>query len=173
MTSQKTSSPHHAIDIFAAEGAPILAVDDGTLRYAEDPLGGHAFYLASSTNPPQTYYGAHLSAYEGDAPRVVRAGDVIGYVGHTGNAANTSPHLHFESHPQGTRATDNPYPLLSTLSPPDAVPPSPGAILPAPVPLSGKVAPVPRVPLPGDVPIAGLMLVGGGALAAALLANKA
>lgn len=123
---------HQGIDIFADEGAPVFAVDDGALRFAEDPLGGHAFYLASSTNRV-TYYGAHLSAYEG-ASRQVRAGEVIGYVGATGNAAGTSPHLHFESHPGGGQATEDPYALLSALTPLSAVSgrADPGGVVPVP-----------------------------------------
>ena len=102
----KTGKPHQGIDIFADEGAPILAVDGGQLRYAEDPIGGHAFYLTTSDGV--TYYGAHLSAYSGASPRAVAAGDVVGYVGHTGNAQGTPSHLHFEAHPAGGAAVD-PY----------------------------------------------------------------
>ena len=102
----KTGKPHQGIDIFGNEGAPILAVDDGQLRFALDPLGGNAFYLTSTDGT--TYYGAHLSAYAGTAPRAVVAGDVVGYVGHTGNAAGTPSHLHFEEHPKGGAAVD-PY----------------------------------------------------------------
>lgn len=103
----QTGKPHQGIDIFAASGTPILAVDDGALRFDEDPLGGHAFYLKAGDGT--TYYGAHLSAYEGQAPRTVTAGDVIGYVGKTGNAASTTPHLHFEEHPGSAKAAVDPY----------------------------------------------------------------
>lgn len=105
----RTGHPHQGIDIFAAGGTPILAVDDGLLRYALDPLGGNAFYLAAPDGT--TYYGAHLSGYAGPAPRTVTAGDVVGYVGHTGNAQGTPDHLHFEEHAAGGAAVD-PYAAL-------------------------------------------------------------
>lgn len=104
---------HHGNDLFAPEGAPVFAVDDGSLRLTEDPIGGHVFYLHAPDGT--VYYGAHLSAYEG-ADRSVRAGDVIGYVGHTGNAAHTQPHLHFEVHPGGGAAVD-PFSLLAPYRP--------------------------------------------------------
>jgi murein DD-endopeptidase MepM/ murein hydrolase activator NlpD len=110
----RTGKPHQGIDIFADEGTPILAVDAGALRFDEDPLGGHAFYVKADDGT--TYYGAHLSEYEGTAPRTVEAGDVIGYVGHTGNAKDTSSHLHFEVHPPGEGAA-NAFGELSALTP--------------------------------------------------------
>ncbi len=102
------SRSHAGNDIFAAEGTPVLAVDDGQVRFEVDPIGGLSFYLKARDGV--TYYGTHLSAVEG-AARAVRVGDVIGYVGHDGNAANTPPHLHFEVHPPGQGAV-NPFPLL-------------------------------------------------------------
>ena len=100
---------HGGNDIFAAEGAPALAVDDGHVRFTTNTLGGNVAFLTSPDG--EYYYSAHLSGYEG-ADRQVRAGDVIGYVGHTGNARSTPPHLHFEVHPLGDKATMDPFPAL-------------------------------------------------------------
>ena len=138
---------HQGNDIFADEGTPIVAVDDGALRFAEDPIGGHAFYLAAADRT--VYYGAHLSAYEGTSPRHVQAGEVIGYVGNTGNASSTAPHLHFEVHPSGGVAVD-PYRLIMGLEPPSVVS-SAGAVdqvLPAPA--AGEPLP-PLAVVPGPV----------------------
>jgi murein DD-endopeptidase MepM/ murein hydrolase activator NlpD len=143
-----TGRRHQGNDIFAAEGTPIVAVDDGALRFAEDPIGGHAFYLAADDGT--VYYGAHLSAYEGTSPRRAVAGEVLGYVGHTGNAATTAPHLHFEVHPSGGVAVD-PYRLLAGLTPPSVVS-SLGAtdqVLPVPPAPSD---PLPPIPAPRPVP---------------------
>jgi murein DD-endopeptidase MepM/ murein hydrolase activator NlpD len=99
---------HAGNDLLAAEGTPILAVDDGDARYGTDPLGGNIVNLRA---PDGTrYYYAHLSAFEG-VNRPVRASEVLGYVGKTGNAANGPPHLHFEMHPGGGDAVD-PYTSL-------------------------------------------------------------
>jgi murein DD-endopeptidase MepM/ murein hydrolase activator NlpD len=99
---------HQGNDLFGPEQRPLLAVDDGEVRYGTDPLGGN---VANLRSPDGTrYYYAHLFAFEG-ANRKVKAGDVIGYMGRTGNAITTPVHLHFEVHPGGGDAT-NPYPLL-------------------------------------------------------------
>jgi hypothetical protein len=91
---------HHGDDIFAALGTPVLAVADGTLnRVAWERLGGWRLWVRD-TNRNQFYY-AHLSGYSPLAlySKHVKAGDVIGFIGNTGDAFTTSPHLHFEIHP--------------------------------------------------------------------------
>lgn len=103
---------HQGTDIFAELGTPVVAVDDGNARKADDPKGGQVIYLQATDGT--RYYYAHLDGYEGDFPRKVRAGDVIGRVGKTGNAANTSPHLHFELHPGGGEAI-NPFAELNAV----------------------------------------------------------
>ncbi len=101
------STPHQGVDLFAPRGTPVVAPVSGVLgRYPND-AGGLAFQLFG--NDGVRYYGAHLESYGAVGP--VRAGTVIGYVGTTGDARGTSPHLHFEAHPGGGAAT-NPYPTL-------------------------------------------------------------
>ena len=91
---------HHGEDIFAAAGTPLLAVADGTLHtIGFNRIGGYRLWLRD-TNGDEFYY-AHLSAYSPLAVegRAVKAGDVIGFVGATGDADGGAPHLHFEIHP--------------------------------------------------------------------------
>jgi murein DD-endopeptidase MepM/ murein hydrolase activator NlpD len=91
---------HHGEDIFAAEGTPLLAVADGTLHtIGFNRLGGYRLWLRDSFG--NEFYYAHLSAFSPLAVegRNVQAGDVIGFVGDTGDAEGGSPHLHFEIHP--------------------------------------------------------------------------
>lgn len=93
---------HHGNDVFAPVGTPVVAVADGTLsKVGWNDLGGNRLWLTDGGGA--AYYYAHLSAYSASAVdgAVVRAGDVIGYVGNTGQAATTPPHLHFEIHPAG------------------------------------------------------------------------
>jgi murein DD-endopeptidase MepM/ murein hydrolase activator NlpD len=142
------SRRHQGNDIFATEGTPIVAVDDGSLRFAEDPIGGHAFYLTADDGT--VYYGAHLSTYEGASPRRAVAGEVLGYVGHTGNAASTASHLHFEVHPSGGIAVD-PYRLLVGLTPPSVVSSLGAADQVLPVP-PAPFDPLPPIPAPRPVP---------------------
>ena len=91
---------HHGEDIFAAEGTPLLAVADGTLHtIGFTKIGGYRLWLRDTQG--NEFYYAHLSAYSPLAVegRSVEAGDVIGFVGDTGDAEGGSPHLHFEIHP--------------------------------------------------------------------------
>lgn len=113
------NASHRGIDIFAANGSGILASDSGSVRAADDPKGGRVLYLAADDGV--TYYYAHLSDYNGTFPRRVAAGDLIGSVGTTGNAVGTSPHLHFEVHPNGTKDAVDPYPQLVALKEPASI----------------------------------------------------
>lgn len=109
--------PHDGNDLFAPEGTPLIAVDSGEARSGFDQLGGNVVNVRSSDG--FRYYYAHLQAFSDEAgtmlssppgPRQVRAGDVVGFLGRTGNAAATDPHLHFGIY-QGGVARD-PYPEL-------------------------------------------------------------
>jgi Peptidase family M23 len=109
---------HHGNDIFAPLGAPILAVSDGTLFLVGwNTFGGNRFWLRDLQG--NEFYYAHLSAFSPLARNGahVHAGDVIGFVGHTGDADGTPTHLHFEVHPvellwKGYDGVVDPYPYL-------------------------------------------------------------
>jgi murein DD-endopeptidase MepM/ murein hydrolase activator NlpD len=91
---------HHGIDIFAPLGAPLLAVADGTLfSVGWNDIGGFRLWLKDGDG--NEFYYAHLSAFSTLALEgaQVRAGDVIGFMGSTGDAEGTPYHLHFEIHP--------------------------------------------------------------------------
>jgi murein DD-endopeptidase MepM/ murein hydrolase activator NlpD len=106
---------HHAIDIAAPTGTPILAVTDGAItRKHWNTLGGNTLYLRSADGRYDYYY-AHLDSYTFgiEVGATVRRGDVLGTVGATGNAQG--PHLHFQVLELGSdgRGTPvNPYDLL-------------------------------------------------------------
>jgi murein DD-endopeptidase MepM/ murein hydrolase activator NlpD len=91
---------HHGDDIFAPLGAPVLAVADGTVfSVGWNEIGGWRLWLRDLQG--NQFYYAHLSAYSPLAVngRRVRAGQVLGFVGNTGDAQTTPFHLHFEVHP--------------------------------------------------------------------------
>jgi murein DD-endopeptidase MepM/ murein hydrolase activator NlpD len=102
---------HQGNDLFSPGGTPLVAVTGGSVFFQGDPNGGNAAYVQGHDG--NTYYYAHLSDYVGGA-RSVTAGEVIGHVGNTGDAAGGPTHLHFEIRPGGPngRAID-PYPTLA------------------------------------------------------------
>lgn len=111
---------HQAIDIHAPRGTPVLAAADGTiLKLHSGSRGGIAVYQLGADGRTRYYY-AHLEAYaEGlEEGAMVHRGDVVGYVGDTGNAAPGDFHLHFsiavldDAHRWWEGANLNPYPLL-------------------------------------------------------------
>jgi murein DD-endopeptidase MepM/ murein hydrolase activator NlpD len=88
---------HEAIDILAPRGTPILAVDDGRVeKLFTSRFGGLTIYQFDGQGE-YCYYYAHLDGYAAGLAEggLVRRGDVIGYVGTTGNAPPQTPHLHF------------------------------------------------------------------------------
>jgi murein DD-endopeptidase MepM/ murein hydrolase activator NlpD len=111
---------HRAVDIMAPRGTPVRAVDGGTIvKLASTGAGGTTIY---QYDPAERfcYYYAHLRDYAPglrEGQKVVR-GDVIGYVGTTGNAPKSAPHLHFaifrlDDRKEWWNGTPvNPYPLL-------------------------------------------------------------
>jgi murein DD-endopeptidase MepM/ murein hydrolase activator NlpD len=89
--------PHEAVDILAPRNTPVHAVEDGTIaKLFESKAGGITLYQYDPSGR-FCYYYAHLERYAqgiGEGQRVSR-GDVIGYVGTSGNAPANTPHLHF------------------------------------------------------------------------------
>ncbi len=102
---------HQGTDMFAARGTPVVAVGNGTVTLKSNSLGGISAYVRTSS---ALYYYAHLDGYASgvSSGQSVSGGQVIGYVGNTGNAVGTSPHLHFQIHPGGGSPV-NPYPTVS------------------------------------------------------------
>lgn len=103
---------HHGNDIFAPTGTPVLAVADGELyKVGVNTLGGNRLWLRDDLG--NTYYYAHLSGYASGVKDGLRVstGQIIAYVGNTGQAITTPPHLHFEIHPGDGDSVD-PYPFL-------------------------------------------------------------
>ncbi|MDE3052802.1 MAG: M23 family metallopeptidase [Gemmatimonadota bacterium] len=89
---------HHAIDILAPRGTPVLAADDGrVLRLSSNTLGGITVYTIDRSGQFVFYY-AHLEGYKPGlvAGDIVTRGDTLGYVGTTGDAPENVPHLHFQ-----------------------------------------------------------------------------
>lgn len=101
---------HKGVDMFAAYGTPVVAPVAGRAEQSNNSLGGLSFRLWGDDG--NFYYGAHLSAY-GSNVGPVEAGTILGYVGISGNAQGTSPHLHFEIHP-GRRPGDPSGPVNAT-----------------------------------------------------------
>ena len=109
---------HHGTDIFATFGAPVLAIADGTLfSVGWNKVGGYRLWLRDRQG--NQFYYAHMASYSQLAQngREVRAGQVIGFNGNTGDAQGTPFHVHFEVHPVGLLPLGydgvvDPYPYL-------------------------------------------------------------
>jgi murein DD-endopeptidase MepM/ murein hydrolase activator NlpD len=120
MFGTKYAHTHQGVDIFGTYGSPLYATSRGVIaRKAVAVLGGNKLWLVGADGTQ--YYYAHLSAY---APGiednvVVEAGQVIGFLGDSGNAKGTPPHLHFEIHPGGGPAI-NPQAILDAVRKSDA-----------------------------------------------------
>jgi murein DD-endopeptidase MepM/ murein hydrolase activator NlpD len=119
---------HQGIDIFASKDTPVLSTTRGLItRIGTSRLGGQTVWILGPGL--ERHYYAHLNRYgafrEGDR---VETGDIIGYVGNTGNARGGSPHLHYGIYAHG--AAQNPYPRLAAGKPTATArpvsPPAPG-----------------------------------------------
>jgi murein DD-endopeptidase MepM/ murein hydrolase activator NlpD len=128
---------HEGNDIFAPYGNPLFACERGVItKMGTNTLGGTKLWIVGESGT--SYYYAHLSAYALNLVdgTVVEPGDVVGFVGNSGDAITTPPHLHFEIHPGGGPAID-PYAILKLLAAqkparvvvPPTLPPAPGAAL--------------------------------------------
>lgn len=114
------SRVHEAIDIAAPSGTPVVAVDDGTIAKLFTSKPGGLTVYQFDPEGRLSYYYAHLESYAGNLREgmTVKRGDVIGYVGSTGNADRKVPHLHFAIFKLGADRKwwqgdpINPYPAL-------------------------------------------------------------
>ncbi|MFN8121130.1 MAG: peptidoglycan DD-metalloendopeptidase family protein [Thermoleophilia bacterium] len=113
MAARAGGRVHQGIDLFKSTGTPLVAVADGTIfRVGWNTLGGWRLWLRDRAGTE--FYYAHMSAYSEAAKEgaTVTQGTVIGYMGTSGDAQGTPPHLHFEIHPGGGGPV-RPYPIVS------------------------------------------------------------
>jgi len=106
--ARRHQGAHHGVDLMAARGTPNVAVVAGSVSFKDGGTSGNGAYLSGDDG--NLYYYFHLDSYEGGARRVAQ-GEVIGYVGNTGDARYTATHTHFEVHP-GHGPAVNPYPSV-------------------------------------------------------------
>jgi murein DD-endopeptidase MepM/ murein hydrolase activator NlpD len=103
---------HEGIDIFAPKGRPVISTTNGVVfKVGEDNLGGNVVRVLGPGW--QWHYYAHLDRFGDVEPgSIVQPGTVLGYVGDTGNAKGTPPHLHYGVY-RFVGGARNPYPLLA------------------------------------------------------------
>ncbi|QJW91425.1 peptidoglycan DD-metalloendopeptidase family protein [Spirosoma taeanense] len=102
---------HEGVDIFAPRGTPAIASVDGIISgVGTNRLGGNVVFLSNNERSIRLYY-AHLDRWNVANGQRVAAGDTVGFVGNTGNARTTGPHLHFGIYGFGEGATD-PLPFI-------------------------------------------------------------
>ncbi|HSJ71883.1 MAG TPA: peptidoglycan DD-metalloendopeptidase family protein [Acidimicrobiia bacterium] len=101
---------HKGVDMFNARNTRLLAVVDGRITFSSNSLGGLSTHLYADNGV--VYYYTHLEGHPSDlsSGQRVAKGTVVGYLGNSGNARYTSPHLHFEIRPNGKAV--NPYPTV-------------------------------------------------------------
>jgi murein DD-endopeptidase MepM/ murein hydrolase activator NlpD len=117
---------HHAIDLMRPRGTPVMAVANGVIRKLyRSRTGGISIYLFDGSQEYCFFYG-HLDHYAKNLHegQEVRKGEVIGFVGYTGNAKRSAPHLHFAVSLTGPErrwsggVPIDPYPILLAATPP-------------------------------------------------------
>ena len=116
---------HEAIDIMAPRGTPVLAATDGKVEKLFTSVPGGLTIYQFDPDGRHAYYYAHLDRYAAGLVegRVLKRGEVIGYVGSTGNASEDAPHLHFAIFVLGPEkrwwegTAINPYPVLTGKQP--------------------------------------------------------
>jgi murein DD-endopeptidase MepM/ murein hydrolase activator NlpD len=102
---------HEGIDIFAPKGTPLIAITDGVITSInEEGKGGKQVRLKDERFNNTIYY-AHLDRFSVEEGQQLRLGDTLGFVGNTGNAETTEPHLHFGIYKNITGPID-PYPYV-------------------------------------------------------------
>jgi murein DD-endopeptidase MepM/ murein hydrolase activator NlpD len=112
---------HEALDIPAPRGTPVIAVEDGRIAKLFRSIPGGLTIYHFDPAEKFAYYYAHLDGYAAGLAegKQVKRGEVIGYVGSTGNASSANPHLHFAIFELGPEkrwwkgTAINPYPLLT------------------------------------------------------------
>ncbi len=103
---------HEGVDIFAPRGTPALAAIDGFVsRVGTNGLGGNVVFLSDQSHGLNLYY-AHLDSFNVASGKRVQLGDTLGFVGNTGNARTTGPHLHFGIYQSGGRGAIDPLPFI-------------------------------------------------------------
>jgi murein DD-endopeptidase MepM/ murein hydrolase activator NlpD len=112
---------HNAIDILAPRGTPVLAVDDGVVKKLFTSIPGGLTLYQFDRQEIYCYYYGHLNAYADGLKEgmFLNRGDLVGYVGTTGDAPVNTPHLHFAITKLGPDKhwwqgpSINPYPILT------------------------------------------------------------
>lgn len=109
---------HEGVDIFLPRGTPVVAITEGRITSSgERGLGGKQVWLRDPKRGNTLYY-AHLDSIAPLGNSRVKTGDTIGFVGNTGNARTTAPHLHFGIY-KGYRGAIDPLPFIFQLDEPD------------------------------------------------------
>jgi Peptidase family M23 len=142
---------HEGLDLIAATGVPIKAVVDGTVtKMNNSTRGGNQLYLVAADG--SYFFHAHISKYADGlvVGQVVKAGTVIAYVGQTGDAQYSVPHLHFEVHPAwNAKNPINPFPVVRELSGCGYV--GTGQLASLPDSVASTIAPSPALPVTAGV----------------------